>query len=275
MKITFHGVRGSSPSASRVSHRYGGNTSSVTLEVPGQAPLLLDLGTGLAAFGRQFPGRDPFTGTALLTHLHFDHVLGLPFFEPLNRPEARLEIYGPRQGAGGLAGAFGDLVRPPYFPVELRDLAGEIEYLEVSDDRFTVGAFDVLSRLVPHVGPTLGFRVEHGAGAVAYLSDHQAPPGLDTVAEGVLELCAGVDLLVHDAQYTPSELRAKPDWGHSSVDYAVHVAREAGARRLALFHHDPAHGDDDIDRMLESVGAAAEAAGIAVFAAAEEMAVDL
>jgi ribonuclease BN (tRNA processing enzyme) len=275
MKITFHGVRGSSPSASQVSHRYGGNTSSVTLEVPGQAPLLLDLGTGLASFGRQLPRRDPFVGTALLTHLHFDHVLGLPFFEPLNRPDARLEIYGPPQGPGGLAGAFGDLVRPPYFPVELKDLAGEIEYLEVSDDRFTVGAFDVRSRLVPHVGPTLGYRVEHHAGAVAYLSDHQAPPGLDTVAEGVLELCAGVDLLVHDAQYSPSELRAKPDWGHSSVDYAVHVAREAGARRLALFHHDPAHGDDEIDRMLASVRPAAEAAGIAVFAAAEGMAVDL
>jgi ribonuclease BN (tRNA processing enzyme) len=275
MKITFHGVRGSSPSASRLSHRYGGNTSSVTLEVPGQAPLLLDLGTGLAAFGRQLPPREPFAGHALVTHLHFDHVLGLPFFEPLHRPDARLVVYGPPQAGGGLAEAFARLIRPPYFPVELEDLAGDIEYVEVSDDRFAVGAFDVRSRLVPHVGPTLGYRVEHGGRAVAYLSDHQAPPGLDTVAEGVLELCAGVDLLVHDGQYTPSELRAKPDWGHSSVDYAVRVAREAGARRLALFHHDPAHGDDDIDDMLESVASAAEAAGVAVFAAAEGMAVDL
>ena len=275
MKITFHGVRGSSPSASRASQRYGANTSSVTLEVPGQAPLLLDLGTGLAAFGRRLPPREPFTGTALVTHLHFDHVLGLPFFEPFNRPGGRLEIYGPRQAAGELAGAFADLIRPPYFPVELKDLAGEIDYREVSDDRFTVGAFDVRSRLVPHVGPTLGFRVEYDGAAVAYLSDHHAPPGLDSVVEGALELCAGVDLLVHDAQYTPSELRAKHDWGHSSVDYAVLVAREAGARRLALFHHDPAHSDDDIDRMLESVGAAAEATGVALFAAAEGMSVDV
>ena len=110
MKITFHGVRGSSPSASRVSHRYGGNTSSVTLEVPGQAPLLLDLGTGLAGFGRQVPPRERFTGTALVTHLHFDHVLGLPFFEPSNRPGARLEIYGPPQATGGLAEAFAELM---------------------------------------------------------------------------------------------------------------------------------------------------------------------
>ncbi len=275
MKITFHGVRGSSPNASKASHRYGGNTSSVTLEIPGQAPLLLDLGTGLAAFGREVPPREPFIGTALVTHLHFDHILGLPFFEPFNRPGSRLEIYGPRQATGGLAGAFADLIRPPYFPVELKDLAGEIAYHEVSDDRFTVGAFDVLSRLVPHVGPTLGFRVEYDGAAVAYLSDHQAPSGPDTVVDGALELCAGVDLLVHDAQYTPSELRAKHDWGHSSVDYAVLVAREAGARRLALFHHDPAHGDDDIDRMLESVRPAAGAAGIALFAAAQGMAVDL
>ncbi len=275
MRITFHGVRGSSPSASRTSHRYGGNTSSVTLEVPGQAPLLLDLGTGLAAFGRQLPPQDPFMGHALVTHLHFDHVLGLPFFEPVNRPGARLEVYGPPQAAGGLAEAFAHLVRPPYFPVELRNLAGAFDYREVADDRFTLGAFDVLSRLVPHVGPTLGYRVEHGDTAVAYLSDHQAPPGVTTVADGALELCAGVDLLVHDAQYTPAELRAKPDWGHSSVDYALFVAREAGARRLALYHHDPAHGDDDLDRMLGSVAPAAEAAGIAVFAAAEGMVIDL
>ena len=275
MRITFHGVRGSSPSRSRVSHRYGANTSSVTLEALGQAPLLLDLGTGVAGFGRQVPSLERFSGKALVTHLHFDHVLGLPFFEPLNRPGARLEIYGPAQTAGGLAEAFAYLIRPPYFPVELKDLAGEIEYHEVSDDRFTVGAFDVQSRLVPHVGPTVGYRVEYDARTVAYLSDHQAPPGLDTVADGALELCAGVDLLVHDAQYTPSELRAKPDWGHSSVDYALLVAREAGARRLALFHHDPAHTDDDIDGMLQSVSRAAEAAGVALFAAAEGMAVDI
>ena len=275
MRITFHGVRGSSPSASATSDRYGGNTSSVTLEVPGQAPLLLDLGTGLAAFGRQLPPREPFTGTALVTHLHFDHVLGLPFFEPLNRPGARLQIYGPAQAPGGLAEAFAQLIRPPYFPVELRDLAGSIDYLEVSDDRFSVGAFDVLSRLVPHVGPTLGYRVQYGTRSVAYLSDHQAPPDLSAVAEGSLELCAGVDLLVHDAQYTPSELRAKPDWGHSSVDYALLVARESGARRLALYHHDPGHADDDIDRMLQSAAPAAEAAGIDVFAAAEGMTLDI
>lgn len=138
-----------------------------------------------------------------------------------------------------------------------------------------MGPFDVLARLVPHVGPTLGYRVEHDGGTVAFLSDHQAPPGLDSVADGVLELCDGVDLLVHDAQYTPSELRAKPDWGHSSVEYAVLVAQEARARRLAPYHHDPGHGDDDIDRMLQSVAPAADAAGVALFAAAEGMVVDI
>lgn len=247
----------------------------MVVAVEGQQPLLLDLGTGVVSFGRQWPETEPFAGAALVTHLHFDHVLGLPFFEPIHQPGARLDIYGPVQPAGGLADAFTALVRPPYFPLHLHDFGGEVTFCEVADDRFPLADLEVMSRLVPHPGPTLGYRIQHGGRVVTYVSDHQEPPDDGQVAEAVLELCAGADLLIHDAQYTRSELRAKPDWGHSSVDYAVHVAAEAGARRLCLFHHDPSHGDGQLDEMLQGAGPAAEAAGVAVLSAAEGLTVSL
>ena len=275
MKLSFHGVRGSCPSVSRTTARYGGNTASVLVEAPGQPPLLLDLGTGVATLGREWPEEQPFSGAALVTHLHFDHVLGLPFFEPVNQPSAHLEIYGPGQPGSSVADALATLVRPPYFPLQLHDLRGRLSFVDLSNDSFSIGGIQVVSRLIPHLGPTLGYRVECGGKVLAYLSDHQAPPDLEGVADSVLELCEGVDVLVHDAQYTRSEFLAKPDWGHSTADYAVRVAAKAGARQLCLFHHDPSHTDEELDRMLESVRPAAEAAGVAVVSAAEGLTIDL
>lgn len=276
LKVTFHGVRGSYPSPSRAAQRYGGHTSSVVVEVDGQSPLLLDLGTGIssAVLPHASTGQ-AFRGTALVTHLHYDHVLGLPFFPPVTHPDAELAIFGPRQPHGVLADTFAALVRPPYFPIHLRDLKGDICFQDLSAERFSVGGFRVTSRLVPHVGPTLGYRIEFNGNVLCYVSDHQAPADLHTVADSVLELCDGADLLIHDAQYTASEFLAKPDWGHSTAEYALHVAREAGVKRLCLYHHDPSHNDDDVDRILEAVRGPADAAGIDVLAAAESLAVTL
>lgn len=275
MKLSFYGVRGSCPSVSRTTARYGGNTSSVVLEAPGNPPLLLDLGTGVAAVGREWPHEESFSGAALVTHLHYDHVLGLPFLEPINQPGAHLEIYGPDQRGSSLAHSFAALVRPPYFPLHLGDLRGRLSFVELSNDTFWIGAIQVVSRLIPHLGPTLGYRVECGGKVLAYLSDHQAPPDLEEVADSVLELCEGVDVLIHDAQYTRSEFLAKPDWGHSTVDYAVRVAARAGVRQLCLFHHDPSHTDEELDGMLESVRPAADAAGVPVLSAAEGLTINL
>lgn len=216
---------------------------------------------------------DGFRGTALVTHLHFDHVLGLPFFRPVNVPGAELQIFGPRQGEGSVADAFAALVRPPYFPIHLRDLQGDISFQDLSADSFALGPLRVTSRLIPHLGPTLGYRIESDDKTLCYISDHQAPADLQTVDDSVLELCDGADLLIHDAQYTHSEFLAKPNWGHSTVEYAVLVAREAGVRHLCLFHHDPSHGDDKIDQMLEAARSLAEKPGIGVTAAADNMSV--
>ena len=265
-------MRGSTPCPCDANRRYGGNTACVALEVPGSDPIVLDLGTGLRFWGLTQPTDGTFRGTALVTHLHWDHVQGLPFFVPVDRPGARLDIYGPRQEGGlALADAFGEFMRPPYFPVRASDLRGTIAFHDVDDADISIGDAKVRVRPVPHCGPTNGYRIDWDGVSVAYISDHQAPmDGSATVADSVLELCDGVDLLIHDAQFTPEEWKEKAHWGHCSVDYAVDVAREAGAKRLALYHHDPSHGDDIVDALLAHAREAAAGCGIDEVVAAAE-----
>ncbi len=269
MKVTFHGVRGSTPCDGPQLARYGGNTSCVAVEVPGQAPIVFDLGTGLRNFGLALLEQeqaDDFHGTVLLSHLHWDHVQGLPFFGPLHRPGATLDVYGPRQDEGPLGEVFAGMMQPPYFPITPEQLEGTVQFHDVGDDDFPVSTTaKVRSRWIRHVGPTLGYRLEWQGISIAYLSDHgqgcvgtMSRAGLardrtdDFVPTDVLDLCDGVDLLIHDAQHTPAEFEAKRHWGHCTVDYAVHVAKEAGVQKLALFHHDPAHGDDQIDLLVQA-----------------------
>ncbi len=211
-------------------------------------------------------------GSALVTHIHWDHVQGLPFFTPVLRPGSRLDVYGPPQpDEGSLADAFNELVRPPFFPVRTADLLGDIHFHDTWSTELEIDGAKVTVRPVPHVGLTNGYRIEMGGGTVAYLSDHQMPlDGSHAVTDDVLDLCDGVDVLIHDAQYTAEEFPEKASWGHCTVDFAVHVAKEAGARRLVLFHHDPTHDDATVDRMLAHARQLAKGTGIVEVLAAHE-----
>jgi phosphoribosyl 1,2-cyclic phosphodiesterase len=251
LNVSFYGTRGSTPCPSDENRRYGGNTSCVALESPGHDPVVLDLGTGLRFFGETQPNDGTFRGAALVTHLHWDHVQGLPFFTPILRPGAQLDIYGPPQSGGTLSDAFHQFICPPFFPVTVEQLYGQMTFHDAGDTDLVLDGAKVRVRPVPHVGANNGYRVEMGGASVAYLSDHQMPQdGSHAVTEDVLELCDGVDVLVHDAQYTPEEFVEKSHWGHCTIDYAVFVAREAGAKCLVLFHHDPARTDDELDGLL-------------------------
>jgi phosphoribosyl 1,2-cyclic phosphodiesterase len=281
VRITYFGVRGSCPCSSDRYRRYGGNTSCVLVEVEGDAPLVIDLGTGLRALGEYLHPTDlgaigrepvvpgpvvpgpaaprptepdatpPLRATALLTHLHYDHVLGLPFFTPMRDPGAVLDVYGPSQQGGPLRDVVAGIVQPPFFPIHMAEFRGQLHFHDLEGtEELTIGASMVTVRSIPHIGHTLGYRIEADGCTVVYVSDHQAPVDRRSVDENVLELCEGADLLIHDAQYTDEEFATLHDWGHSTAAYAVHVAREAGVGRLGLFHHDPAHGDDEIDQIL-------------------------
>lgn len=272
--ITFYGVRGSTPCACEGTKRYGGNTSCVLVRLGDDQPIILDLGTGLRYLGERLCkelGEQAFNGTALVSHLHWDHIQGLPFFKPLMHSEATLDVIGPRQGAGSLQGAVEAFVSPPLFPVAIDQLPGTLTFREAVNQTFRIGRATITAAEVQHCGTTNGYRIQNGTGSVAYLSDHQAPiDGSLDVPESVVDLCRNVDVLIHDAQYDNDEFEARIDWGHSTIDYAVAVAVASNAKRLVLFHHDPSHDDLWID---DAVAHATEiAAGrVEVLAAAEHL----
>lgn len=276
MSVAFHGVRGSTPCHGPEIIGYGGNTSCVSISIPGAEPIVFDLGTGLRYFGRTVRPGKPFRATCLVSHLHWDHIQGLPFFTPLLTDGAHITMYAPRQDDGtGVEEIFADMIRPPLFPIDLMTLPGSIDFREVRDDEFVIdggpaGDISVMSRSIPHIGRTLGYRVEWNGASVAYLSDHQMPSdGSFTAGDGALDLCRGVDLLIHDAQYTNDEFAVKRDWGHCTTDYAVWIAGVSGARQLALFHHDPTHHDEQLDALVAQAAAAGVDRGVSVFGARE------
>jgi len=243
----------------------------VVIESDEHDPIVLDLGTGLRFFGLNRPFDEPFRGTALVTHLHWDHVQGIPFFSPLLAPDAHLDLYAPSQDGVPLEEAVRCFLSPPYFPVAIDDLPGEVVFHETEPGAFEIPGALVRAAWVPHVGPTLGYRITVDDMSVAYVSDHQQPGlGSTEVAPDVLDLCADVDVLIHDAQFDDLEFSMRSDWGHCTVDYAVEVAAQAGAHTLVLFHHDPAHTDVRVDELLTHARSLAAERGVTEVIAASE-----
>jgi phosphoribosyl 1,2-cyclic phosphodiesterase len=288
--ITFCGVRGSTPAPGSDYARYGGNTSCVAVAHAPASPggpaapvLVLDAGTGLGRVTGLLRG-GPFAGTILLTHLHWDHSLGLPFFHGGDREDARVTLLLPDQGevaSDGSAQAerlLSRVMSPPFFPIAPGQLRGDWTFGTVSPGQFKAEGFTVEAREIPHKGGrTLGYRVSDDRSVLAYVTDHcptalgSGPDGLGAYHEAVLDLAAGADLLVHDAQLVAGEVPAEARFGHAAAEYALGLAVRAGARRVALFHHKPSRTDEQLDAIARRFADAP----VPVLVAAEGQAVRL
>jgi phosphoribosyl 1,2-cyclic phosphodiesterase len=274
MRFHLCGVRGSIPAVGADFIEVGGQTSCVAVSHDAErAPrLLLDAGTGLRAVTALMDG-EPFRGTILLGHLHWDHVIGLPFFRAGDRPDASVRVLVPEQGVPAV-----DLLRrpmsPPAFPIGPEGLRGDWTFDSIDEGEHRIEGFDVLAREIPHKGGrTIGFRISDARSSLAYLSDHgpagelgPGPDGWGPYHEAALALCRDVDVVIHDAQHTASELPARVHFGHSAVDYPIELARRANARRVLLFHHDPERTDGEVAAIERSF---ADADGVVVEAARE------
>ncbi len=250
MEITILGCRGSTPATGADFDRYGGDTSAVAVARNGEAPtLVLDAGTGLHRLAGLLGGQ-PFRGSILLSHLHWDHTHGLPFAPAVDNEDACVDLYLPAQGQEPLE-LLSRAIGPPHFPIAPDGLRGRWRFHTLEPGMYRIAGFEVLAADVVHKGGrTFGYRVSDGAASVAYIPDYWQRAGGSEPAE----LVGGVDLLLHDAQHLDTELGAKGFLGHSSVEYAVALAVRNQVGRLGLFHHDPARTDAEIDAIVASVG---------------------
>ncbi len=257
MRVELLGVRGSTPTPGASYVRFGGETSCVALRHDGEPDpsLVLDAGTGLRQLSARLTG-PAYRGAIALSHLHWDHLQGLAFFAKGDHPEADVDLLVPAQlGRSGID-LLSLVMRPPGFPIGPDGLLGSWRFRAVEPGPCTAGGFEVLAFDVAHKGGrTFGYRVADASGSLAYLPDHTAherPPWL-------AEVLAGVDVLVHDAQFLPAETATARAYGHSTVEEALELAQEAGAGRLVLFHHSPTRTDDQLDRIEESLHGIPEA----------------
>ena len=244
MIATIWGARGSIAIPGPATVGYGGNTSSVEVVLADGTTIVLDAGTGIRELGLRLAERPPAPIHLLLTHLHLDHLAGLPFFAPLWDARAELHIWGPRQPLGTLERAVARAMAPPLFPVSLSEAPARISFRVLPDGPWTLGSAEVSAAPVRHSGPTVGYRIEEEGRSLVYIPDHEPYAGPELLS--AYRLSRDASVLVHDAQYLESEYPAHVGWGHSSVAHAVAFARRTRARRLVLFHHDPLHSDEDL-----------------------------
>ncbi len=262
MNIRFCGVRGSIPTPGRNTARYGGNTSCVEVTAGNQV-LILDAGSGIRELGDDLiesSGLGSVEATILISHTHWDHIQGLPFFAPAFSGKNHIRIIAPPGKGDTLRRALRNQLDPNSFPVGLNQMRGLGWAEELASDHETLGMFAIGVTSLSHPGDCAGFRIEANGASVAYLPDHEpfesiCVPAHSAIGEArrkeLVEFLRGVNLLILDTQYTETEYPHKIGWGHGCLPDSVALASDAGVQQLVLFHHDPAHKDDQIDAMVE------------------------
>jgi phosphoribosyl 1,2-cyclic phosphodiesterase len=299
MEITFWGVRGSLPTPGSHTVRYGGNTPCVEVRPDPETLLILDAGTGLFNLGEKLMKTGaPVRAHILLSHTHWDHIQGLPFFRPAIEAGNEITIIGSDHNDITLESVLADQMRIMYFPLQFSELKSKIDFRIVGEGSFTIGGTKVDTIYVNHPGFTLGYRITRNGKSIVYISDNEpfnrehAGSGSNKVGKPVVELfkrtngnpnerivefARDADMLIHDSMFTPDEYELKEFWGHSDYRFAMGIAVEAKVKTIMLFHHAPNHSDEDVDRIVRDCRKELEKASYPpkCIAAAEGMTVDL
>ena len=294
MRVRFWGTRGSIPRPTLEMLRYGGNTSCTEVRLNDGMLVILDCGTGAYSLGQRLleEGSKPTRGHIFISHTHWDHIQGFPFFAPLFIPGNEWDIYGPGQ-RNQLEATLAGQMEYNYFPITLGQLAAKVHYHDLKEETFIIGNMRIVTTYLNHPSLALGYRLEADNAVLAYIVDHEPHVAhqlvegnpTDVALETLLihaeerrhfEFLSGADLVIHDAQYTLAEYPAKTGWGHSPIEYAVAVAMGAKAKRLALYHHDPQRTDEQLDQLIKRLRSRAGGTGtLEVFGAAEGQVIEL
>ncbi len=306
MKVRFWGVRGSIPVPGQHTNRYGGNTSCVEVCPRGaQGPIIIDAGTGLRRLGKKLMedrfGEGRGTAHMLISHTHWDHIQGLPFFSPLYQDGNNLHVYARQRNDTHLRAVFASQTEDPYFPVAFDELKAEVDFRElVEGQSFEIGDATISCTRLNHPWIAMAYRIDVDGASFVYASDtapfsevllehefiEQPPePGaplnpedkakLEAMREGLVALCKDADCVVYDTQFTPEEYASKPHWGHSTPDDAIAVALDAKVKQLVLYHHAPARSDDEQDAILSEYRQKLRGSDLKLDAAYEGMEISL
>jgi phosphoribosyl 1,2-cyclic phosphodiesterase len=305
MKIRFWGVRGSFPVPGPTTNRYGGNTSCVEVRSKSGLQIVIDAGTGIRRLGKEMMlsqfGEGKGTAHLLISHTHWDHIQGLPFFAPLYAAGNRFFVYARQRDDTHLRAVFASQTEDPYFPVPFNAVKADVAFRElVEGARFQIGDVKVACTRLNHPWIAMAYRLDCDGASVVYSTDTapftdillenefiRTPPRvgeppkpedatkLAVMRAGLIDLCMGADLLIYDTQFTNDEYRQRPHWGHSTPNDAIDIATHAKVKALALFHHDPYRTDDAQDEILAATRKQLDGSGLEVFAAQEHMEVTL
>ena len=285
-KVQFWGTRGSLPRPGRKTVRYGGNTSCIQVTAPDGTLVMIDCGSGAFDLGKALRAdpHAPMQGHLLISHTHWDHIQGFPFFAPLFDKNWRWNIYGPAGLGESLRDTLAGQMQYSYFPVTLNDLGAKIHFHDLMEGELTIGGMTVTTRYLNHPVLTLGYRLEMDGMAIVYACDHE-PHGWDASEPDVIhdldrrhsEFFEGADLVIHDSQFTDEEYRTRKGWGHSPVGYVSKICQLAGVRIMALTHHDMSRTDDALDEILLAAREDLKSAGSAmeIIAAADGQLVEI
>ena len=263
MRVQFWGTRGSIAKPGPSTARYGGNTSCIEVRSARETLVIIDCGTGAHSLGQKLTsgGAKGLRGHILISHTHWDHIQGIPFFDPIFAPGNEWDIYGPKGLGQSFREALAGQMQYTYFPVTLDQCGAKIRYHDLVEGSFDIDDIKVSTRYLNHPALTLGYRLQADGATVVYACDHEPHSRMLATGDGDItgqdlrhaEFVNRADLLIHDGQYTADEYKTKVGWGHSSVEYVVKLSRFAQVKRVALTHHDPLRDDDAIDRLVADV----------------------